>query len=156
MSLTDCHGQSYSPDSDPITVDEDSSEKKVYACMPDYGDMDEGHGIIITVDGGEWQSEVSWEIEGPCDAMTEDFACEGGHAFLSGGAPYAKAIECTTHAPTPLQVDDIPEVETCDEGGMSLYMARLYDSYGDGCVHIRAQILYPSLPPPSFLPNCTR
>ena len=53
-------------------MDEDSDEKLLYVCLPTHADTE---GLVITVGGGPWQSEVSWTMRGPCLTATEDFQC---------------------------------------------------------------------------------
>ena len=61
---------------------------------------------VVTVDGGSWQAEVSWEI---VDAA--------GAVVLAGGAP--------------ITVDD--NVTAClANSGTNGYTLNMYDSYGDG------------------------
>jgi len=83
------------------TVSEGFSESK-YLCM------DPDTGYAVTVGGGSWQTEVSWEI---LRAATEE-------VLLSGGAPTDISF-CPTPAPTP-----------CGDGEM--YKALLHDADGDG------------------------
>ena len=101
-SITDCAGASLISELDPLTV-EGSSDTK-WACLP--LDLYGAGGVIVDVDGGEWRSEVSWTIVGPCngEASAEsggsDEACPGGELFLDGGAPY-HWTECPSPAPSP-------------------------------------------------------
>lgn len=125
-------------------MDEDSAEKQLYVCLPKHADSE---GLVITVGGGPWQSEVSWTLKGPCVTATEDFQCLDADAgegdakvAFEGGAPYEEIEGCDasfTPVPTPLE-DDIP-----DDGGsamcpadMDKYLVGLHDSYGDGSVSV--------------------
>ena len=63
-----------------------------------------GHQITVTVGGGSWQSEVSWEIYDPSGS---------GIIIASGGAPYSGTV-C---------------ILTANLGSLQF---RMYDSFGDG------------------------
>lgn len=82
---------------------EDGSSETQWACLP--LDLYEAGGIIVDVDGGEWRSEVSWVIVGPCTGEASDGsdardeACPGGEVFLTGGAPFHWTESCPTPAP---------------------------------------------------------
>ena len=78
MTIEDCEGNSYFPDTDdnkPVAVPEDESDATFWVCLP--ADIDNA-GIIITVDGGTWESEESWEIVGPCVEDNTEEACADG------------------------------------------------------------------------------
>jgi hypothetical protein len=71
MTIEDCRHESYTPQADPITVDEDAASESLWVCLPT--DISSSGGLIVAVDGGEWASEVSWEIIGPCgDEYADD------------------------------------------------------------------------------------
>lgn len=55
MTLEDCSHVSYTPEQDPITVKEDESTESLWVCLP--ADIASA-GLLVAVDGGEWQSEV--------------------------------------------------------------------------------------------------
>ena len=94
-------------------MDEDSAEKVLYVCLPSHPDSE---GLVLTVGGGPWQSEVSWTISGPCAAATDDFACKDADTGFTApvvyqdGAPFEEATGCSdrTPSPTPLEEDDVP------------------------------------------------
>ena len=50
LTLTDCDGNSYTPEEDPITVREDRDTEAIWVCLPT---SVQELGLIITVDGGE-------------------------------------------------------------------------------------------------------
>ena len=59
MTLSDCDGESYTPEEDPITIKADHDAATIWVCLP--SDV-ETAGLIVKVDDGTWPSEVSWEV----------------------------------------------------------------------------------------------
>lgn len=81
MTIEDCEGNSYFPQSqtEPVAVPYDETDASFWVCLPsDIGNA----GIKVTVDGGTWGSEESWEIVGPCGDDDDEVACKGGSVFL--------------------------------------------------------------------------
>ena len=80
-TISDCDGNVLVDD---LTV-ESGTDAQADICLA----HDPTTGFHIVVDGGSWQSEVSWEL-----------LDENGDVQLSGGAPYDGGIGCpgSSHA----------------------------------------------------------
>ena len=90
------HGNMFTVDGESFTIDYGSTETGEVCLEPGCYD--------VSLDGGSWQSEISWEFAG-----------------YTGGAPYYGQI-CVGDEPEP-----VVEEPTCDD-----YDIYMYDSYGDG------------------------
>jgi hypothetical protein len=68
----------FDPTHDPQTID-DGFDKETYICLPPGIDFQE---YEVTLDGGDWQGEISWSITYPKGEGPNDQVWHGG------GAPY--------------------------------------------------------------------
>mmetsp|Transcript_50888 Transcript_50888/g.100721 ORF Transcript_50888/g.100721 Transcript_50888/m.100721 type:complete len:575 (-) Transcript_50888:401-2125(-) len=115
LRITHCdeNRTAYDPAHDPITLD-DGFDKETYVCLPP--DI-EDQPYEITLNGGTFQPEVSWNITYPPEKNPDDDEFASGTVWHGGGAPFFYS-SCPTPSPT-----------VCSGHSFTIQMS---DTYGDG------------------------
>jgi hypothetical protein len=102
MNILNCRGEPMDAAHNPLTL-ADGLEAIHYVCLP----LDMEDGYTLTVGGGSWHQEISWNITNVAS----------GDRWHGGGSPYFYS-SCPTPSPT-----------VCSKNIYTVYM---HDEFGDG------------------------